>query len=49
MLVRRSNEGENPYKKIIIYNKQTTNQDFSDEEEIQREQKFQNEQFFSFS
>ena len=46
MLVRRSNE--NLYRKTIIYKTQTTNQDSSEEEEIQIEENFQNEQVFFF-
>ena len=49
MLVTRRNEGENLYRKTIIHKTQTTNQDSSDEEDIQIEQNFQNEQVFSFS
>ena len=44
MLVRRSNEGESLYRKTIIHKTQTTNQDSSDEEEIQIDENFQNEQ-----
>ena len=45
MLVRGSNE--NLYRKTIIHKTQTTNQDSSDEEEIQIEN-FENEQVFFF-
>ena len=48
MLVRRSHEGENPYRKTIIHKTKTTNQDSSDEEDIQMGEIFQNEQAFFF-